>query len=134
MFLSAHPADFYSADISCFGDLIENVLKIQVDPQKRGERKTVSVVAFLAFLNKRRTKKGSLMASFRLEQGKFDFIEAVAFEKTLNTLEDVEPQTMVKADFYVEAGFSEGERRYTIKSITSLEKVRLEKIKSIKLP
>lgn len=134
VFVSAHPLDFIKEDVESFGARIKDFPSLlgggnpSGKPSRRGT--PVCVVALLSVFNKRRTKRGSLMASFRLEQGD-DYIEAVAFERTLESLKLPEPNTFVWVKGNLSEGFEEGQLRYNLEDIKPLEELRLESLKGL---
>ena len=70
------------------------------------------------------------MASFRLEQGD-DSVEAVAFERTLESLKLPEINTFVWVKGTLREGFEEGQVRYNLEDIKPLEDLRLESLKGL---
>lgn len=134
VFVSAHPLFLFREDVMAFGSLIKNfptLLQRSTGNSKR-PRVNLSIVALLTAFNKRRTKKGSLMASFRLEQG-YTYIEAVAFEKTLEHLEIPETNTFVCAKGVVDYNFDQTMIRFTLDEFKSLEEARVEGLKKLTL-
>ena len=134
VFVAGHPLDFFKEDMPSFGSYIKDF----PDILKRGSgnsprpRVEVSLVALLSVFNKRRTKKGTLMAAFRLEQPDAH-IEAVAFEKTLERLTLPEPGTMVWVKGFLEPGFDGGDLRFALNEIKPLESVREDMLKALNL-
>jgi len=135
VFVSAHPLDFIKEDVEAFGSKIKDFPSLLGGAHKSSEKfsrrgTSVCVVALLSVFNKRRTKRGSLMASFRLEQGD-DYVEAVAFEKTLESLKLPETNTFVWVRGSLSEGFEDGQVRYSLEDIKPLEDIRLESLKGL---
>ena len=133
VFVSGHPISFYKEDVMSLGVLIKNfpTLLSNKESGRRG-RVNLGFVALLAASNKRRTKRGSLMASFRLEQGN-TYIEAVAFEKVLDTLQVPEANTFVWVKGNLENSFNDNSIRFTIEEMCPLEEKRIERVKKLTL-
>ena len=134
VFVSDHPLNFFKEDVKAFGSRIEDFPSIlqRVSGKSSRPRAQVNLVALLSVFNKRRTKKGTLMASFRLEQGDHH-IEAVTFEKTLETLVIPEAGTFIWMRGRLEQSFDGESLRFNLEEIKPLEDVRTENLKAINL-
>lgn len=125
VFLTGHPLDLFQQDMAFL-----HSQRIS-DFEKLSANKTqAAVVALLSNKNERRTQKGSLMASFKLEQQDKSF-EAVMFEKNLekNTIPSLD--TPVVAYGTLGRSFDQETVRFTLERIVPLEEIRQERIKKL---
>ncbi|MCB9229912.1 MAG: DNA polymerase III subunit alpha, partial [Deltaproteobacteria bacterium] len=139
LFLSGHPLDFYSMDVRHFGvgvgDLRKRVMSLPAPTAAsgrgtgRGGGLPFNLVALLTAVNYRRTKKGALMASLRLEE-RGAAVEGVMFEKQLTgvTLPEVDHPVLVRGQ--AEMG-EDGQMRLSIASLSSLEELRQERVRAV---
>ena len=131
-FISAHPMEYYTSDVHAFGTTIEHLSQLAVsNPENRKNlKKKVEIVALLSACNHRRTKKGSLMASIRLEQGP-QYIESVIFERDLQVVTLPPLNTVVLATGSVDKDDSRDLVRFQIEKIEPIEQVRTAKVKKL---
>ena len=136
VFISGHPIDLFVPEQEVFGKIkisdFSNILGKQKPMRGEAGRKKVAVLSFMSAYNQRRTKKGTLMASIRLEQ-KQDFFEAVMFEKNINENSLPEANTMVVAVGNLDRSFDGENIRFTLEKVVPLQEIRLNRVKSLSL-
>ena len=133
LFLTGHPMELYQQENKIFStaNLIDLAHILSADG--RGPRKAeVSLVVFLSEQFQRRTLKGNLMASLRLEQPGIA-VEAVMFEKNLGEGALPPSNTPVLALGTVERNFDGVGTRLNIERILPISEVRSSRIKRVNL-
>ncbi|MEZ4741879.1 MAG: DNA polymerase III subunit alpha [Bdellovibrionota bacterium] len=133
VFLSGHPLDFYQTDLKSLGSAkIADFAKIADQNSNKGRdgKTAIGIIALLSNYNERRTQKGTLMGSFKLEQLDAS-IEGVMFEKALEQTNRPPIDSIVMAYGIVDYNFDKTMIRFTLNRITPLEEVRQERVKAI---
>lgn len=133
IFLTGHPMELYQQETKLFSTTTLHELSHILPADGRGPRKVeVSLVVFLAEQFQRRTLKGSLMASLRLEQPGIA-VEAVMFEKNLAEGSLPPSNTPVLALGTVERNFDGIGTRLNIERVLPISEVRSSRIKRVNL-
>jgi DNA polymerase-3 subunit alpha len=133
MFLTGHPMELYPQETKLFSTSTLRELPFLLSPDGKGPRKVeVALVVFLSEQFQRRTMKGNLMASLRLEEPGTSF-EAVIFEKALMECPLPESNTPVLVIGHAERNFDGNGMRLSIERVLSLSEVRAARVKRINL-
>lgn len=122
VFLTGHPLDFHMEDVKAFGRINT------ADMAKAVGNKGVTMVAILAAVNERLTKKNTRMASIRLED-QFGAFEGVMFENDFPK-NFPEAGSLIIATGAVDKSFDGNSIRYRIEKMELVEHKRLEYVKS----
>ncbi len=134
VFLTAHPMDLYKTDSQFFSQMtIKDMNAISASKSKieKWEKKDVATVALFANHNLRRTKKGTLMASIRLEQSKEEKLEAVMFEKEWNQNQLPPSNVPILVEGRLSKSFDGSSLRYQLSSMKPLDEIRQKRVRQI---
>jgi DNA polymerase-3 subunit alpha len=126
VFLTGHPLQFHREDVRCFGRGVK-----AAELEKHLGKKSVAMVAVLAFANERLTKSGKRMGSLRLED-ESGAVEAIMFEKEMPK-EFPEQGALVVAVGSVDKAFDGDGIRYRLDKVTLLEELRQEHVERVTL-
>ncbi|MBP9706147.1 MAG: DNA polymerase III subunit alpha, partial [Oligoflexales bacterium] len=130
VFLSEHPLSRYTNDAGSFASCtLEEVAQVSL---KQGERKTLQIIAYIADVSERRTKKGARMAYVKLESDKSS-LEAMMFEKVLEREGLPATERVSLVTLSVDKGFDGSKLRVQIERIENIEKIRQERVESVRL-
>jgi len=133
LFLTGHPMELYQHEMKLFSNTsLKDLPRLLTGDNKNQRKVEVALVTFLSEQFQRRTAKGSLMASVRLEQPGIA-VEAVMFEKALLENPLPESNTPVLAIGHVERSFDGSGQRFTLERLIPLGEVRQNRVKKINL-
>ncbi|MEI8025125.1 MAG: DNA polymerase III subunit alpha [Pseudomonadota bacterium] len=133
MFLTGHPMELYKQEIKLFSNSNLRDMPSLLAADGKGPRKVeVALVVFLSEQFQRRTMKGNLMASLRLEELGTS-VEAVIFERALMECPLPESNTPVLVIGHVERNFDGNGSRLSIERVLPLSEVRAARVKRIHL-
>lgn len=133
VYLTAHPFQAFSEDQRAFSNVkIVDLPNLVPADGKPFQRKSVRMVAFLESVTYKRTKKGTLMAFIRIEDGQ-NSVEAILFG------DKVKPDTMpplrtpVLCEGSVSPGMEGGGYRFLLDEVLPLEAFREKHVRKISI-